>query len=337
MLLSSLNRGRLMKWPGLWAQAASIALAWSGPGGSAAQDTRQAVREAVVETAEFRPVTRYERLVEELSSRPLTEMEEFARIAVEQMLVEHEEALANLQDQRVSSVKAARKQVTWGRATERFLEQLDQVSSMMASGEVIIEVEGTPAGEVYVFVDDQPVVVSSLNLEEPQLLEERILDAFCVQFDCTGLEPVEPVRVQPAYQPGTRAGWSFGDGMASTFRTRDGLSFMFLDLRNRARKQQMSVQVAEELRLIAGLLGKASANGYAIEWSSLRLEQGPGGRQPARVVFNARGTFVRAKVPALTAAPDFLEIGRAWIRATAAGEPYEQSFPRADLFLQDGY
>jgi hypothetical protein len=38
--------------------------------------------------------------------------------------------------------------------------------------------------------------------------------------------------------------------MASTFRTRDGLSFMFLDVSKRARKQQLCLLLADELRAV---------------------------------------------------------------------------------------
>lgn len=297
-----------------------------------------AASEAVVARQQFQPQTRFDRLVDGLTDAAAGEREEFARIAVEQMLREHDEALLALGESLPQSDRAARKRVTWGAATEQFLTTLDGVASRMASADVAIDVERSAAGEIYLYVDSRPVVLSALDLKHPDRLEKRIVDSFCAQFDCAHLDDVVPESnaIPRKVVPAVRSGWSFGDGRASTFRTRDGLHFAFADVSNRARKQQLCLQVSAELREVVELLSKAQAAGYQINWDVLRIDthaQGSGDDQ--RLVIDGRGTFIRAPLPVLVQSPEMLAAGRAWLKARLDGLPYEQLFPSAErLFAQ---
>ena len=298
-----------------------------------------AATEALPSKEQFKPVSRYDRLVESLSVRPFYETAEFARIAVEQMLLEHDEALLDLHDTTARDRKAARKRLTWGRATQQYLARLERMAGLMADGSASIEVVHTPAGEVNLFIEGQPVVVSSLNLARPGLLGEYIVDSFCFQFDCADIEADSPYAGQrygevDSWDNPLGGGWSFGDDLSSAYRTEDGLSFMFSDLSDRARKQRICAALVTELREIVSLLIRAEHAGYRIDWELLRLAPrlaGDGG--PERLIFNRDGTFVRAPLPTLAAAADVLEISRSWIKARVAGQSYHQQFPRTDLFL----
>ena len=320
----------MRSWTGL------AALAWVGfsHGGLAAT-------EALAPKEQFEPVSRYDRLVESLAVRPLYEAEEFARIAVEQMLLEHDEALLELHDTTARNRKAARKRHTWGRATQQYLARLERMAGLMADGSVSIEVVHTPAGEVNLFIGRQPVVVSSLNLAQPDLLGEYIVDSFCFQFDCSGIHADSLYAGQrygevDSWGKPLAGGWAFGDDLSSAYRTEDGLSFMFSDLANRPQKQQICAQLAIELREIVSLLIRAEHAGYRIDWESLRLAPRlPGDGGPQRLIFNRDDTFVRASLPTLAVATEVLEISRPWIKARVAGQSYHQQFPRVDLFVSE--
>jgi hypothetical protein len=67
----------------------------------------------------------------------------------------------------------------------------------------------------------------------------------------------------------------------------------------------------------------------------VRIESSHTGKEElVRLLFDRKGSFMRARLPTLAIAPDVLQMSSAWLKAKMGGEPYQQSFPRSDLFLE---
>ena len=53
-----------------------------------------------------------------------------------------------------------------------------------------------------------------------------------------------------------------------------------------------------------------------------------------RIVIDTHGTYIRAQLPALAAAPEFLGMTRPWLAARLDGRWYEQTFSRSGRLLR---
>jgi hypothetical protein len=100
----------------------------------------------------------------------------------------------------------------------------------------------------------------------------------------------------------------------------------------RAAKEQVCLQVREELLRLAAELAAQRRAGRTVEFHALRLENS-GAAHEQHVVVTPLGPRLRVSLPALARAPGVVEVARDWLRAQAEGEGYRQLFPRADLLL----
>lgn len=272
----------------------------------------------------------YERLISSLPDLSVPQRDAFAIIALDEMLIEHAEALEKIAEQPPSTARARGKQLRWANNTRRYAAELESTAARANSGQARIEVTRSLEGSVHVHIDEELLVVSTMNMRYPDVLGERIVVSWCAWFDCRFLEAgVGPVEQQG--EPTPTASWSFGPGAAAIFRTSDGLVFEFSHLAGRQQKQQACLHVATELREIVRLIERVRRTGHRVESSELRLIVVDG---RTRLVLDGEGTFVGVTMPALTAAPQLLAVGRAWVSARLSGVAHTQRFPESESMLQ---
>jgi hypothetical protein len=193
-----------------------------------------------------------------------------------------------------------------------------------------VELVISPPASVQLLVGDSLVAVSSPRIDKPQLLAQQIVQVYCDSFACDPdlLDPPVPAVANRV----NRGGWSFAAGQGSTYETTDGLAFMFADVRGRSRKEQVCLQVSEELNLLSAALARARLHGRVVNMQALRISSSGRGDDQI-VVLSTSGGTLRLHLPALSDAPGVVEVAREWIAARSNGKAYRQRFPRAELLL----
>jgi len=261
---------------------------------------------------------------------------DFAHYSIFQMTLEHEEALAVAVHAPRTSDKKLAKRRRWIAATGEYLATLAATLDAIGLAEDV-PVYSSRAGAPTIIVDGHPFLVSSLDATQPERLGTAIVEAFCRLNRCDFL--IEPEQAQPAISArqiptpnlSLAARWSFGDGAYAVLQTGGGLNFMFKNVTDRVRKEQVCVALSKELHSLGDRLGEVALAGYSIDWDKLRLED-QGDYQ--KLYVDGGESFVRLNLPVLTQAHRVLRIAGPWLQAHVRGEAATQFFPSADLLLE---
>lgn len=282
--------------------------------------------------AERPPTGRLDRLAASLQDEPAAVQSDFAAVALEQVILAHELEFGRLSLPGQVSRRELAKQMRWASALKAFLEDLYAVRDELDAG-AEVEVLVAPPAPVQLLVGQRLVPLTAPRIDDPGALDSAIVELYCTAFPC---DPalLEPPATQddPAAVTAETGGWSFRDGLGSTYETVDGLGFMFPDVRRRVAKEQACLQVREALLRLVAVLAADRAAGRAVDWESLAVEP-PAQGDARRVLVRTSGALLRLELPALARAPGVLAIAREWIRARVEGRDYRQLIPRADLML----
>lgn len=329
MALIGAKRGTLARTAPRWLAAAVLGLGAVLPG--AALDAARA-RSASVQSQALQQLARY------ADAGPEYMRADFAYVAIDEVIGAYEFEFERLSARGQVSARELARQRRWAAALRGFLDGLYAARDALDSG-APVQILVAPPASVHVLVGGNGVSLESPRIDAPHRLDDAIVTAYCHHFGC------DPAMLDPALldamqsAPGLASrrapvggGWSFGAGHASTYETVDGLGFMFADVRARTAKEQVCLQVREELRRLAAELAAQRRAGRTVEFDALRLEDA-GAAHEQYVVVTPRGPRLRMSLPALARAPGVVEVAREWLRAQAEGEGYRQLFPRADLLL----
>ena len=85
--------------------------------------------------------------------------------------------------------------------------------------------------------------------------------------------------------------WSFGDNMAATLSTTDGVHGRFRDASDRWLKERACVALTREMRELARALQDAAGSGFQVDWRRLRIRPG-GPNDLARVELERIRDFI---------------------------------------------
>jgi len=127
------------------------------------------------------------------------------------------------------------------------------------------------------------------------------------------------------------AGWHFQDKSQPEYITRDGLHFIFGDIKNRLRKQNACLNIIKELKLMVDILREANDKGIYVDWSYLYITSDTD-NPDARLVINDSGDSIIIELNELAKQPDLTEAAMPWIRAQTENVPYTQ-YLYADAFV----
>ena len=269
------------------------------------------------------------RLASQLQAEPEAVRADFAAVALGEMIAAYELEFEQLSVPGQVSVAEIAKQARWGRALQRFLDELYAAREELDAG-ALVDVLLSPPAALQLMIGERIVAVGSPRIEKPQLFEEQIVQVYCASFDCDPqlLEPAQAMQVKVA----ARGGWSFAAGEGAIYETSDGLGFMFTDVCERSRKEQICLQVGAELNLLSDVLATAQQHGTTVDMSVLRVATSRRGDHQL-VVLSASGHSVRAFLPALAETPSLVVLARAWLAARSDGKRYQQRFPRAERLM----
>ncbi len=254
---------------------------------------------------------------------------EFATIALEKMIVAYETELEQLSAPGQFSLKEKNKRFRWAKAVSQYLDYLYAFYEVIKQAP-LVEVIADQPGPVQLLSGEFLLPISSPRIAKPEQLETDIVQAFCDSYACDVQAFEEPVEV--VAKPSPRSGWSFRAGFGSTYQTVDGLNFMFSNVRQKNIKEQISLRIAQQLRLLGEALARASKRGQTIDWNFLKItSQGNGDDQ--RLALSTVSPVVRIALPDLALTDGVLEIAKPWLKARLEGQQIEQFFPGADLLF----
>jgi hypothetical protein len=269
------------------------------------------------------------RLANSLQSASDEVRADFGSVALSEMITVYELEFDKLSVAGQVSHREMARQARWAAALQDFLDGLYAARDELDAG-ALVEVFVSPPVTVQLSIGERLLAVSSPRIDNPQALSQQIVQVYCDSFVCDPdvIDPPQPKPVIPA----ARGGWSFAAGKASTFETDDGLGFMFADVRRRARKEQVCIQIYEELQRLSTALADARRRGLAVDMKVLQV-RASGHGDDQRVLISTTGQSLRLYLPLLVQVPGIVEIARHWIAARSLGDSYQQLFPRADLLL----
>lgn len=269
------------------------------------------------------------RLASSLQSESQAVHADFAAVALGEMIIAYELELDQLSEPGQVSRGEMAKQARWGRALGQFLDELYAARDELDGG-APVELLVSPPASVQILVGERLVAVSSLRLDSPQSIEQRVAQVYCDLFACLPEVFEAPNAViEPLAK---RGGWSFVAGQGSTYETANGLGFMFTDVRNRIRKEQICLRIAEELNRLSKILAQARRQGRKVDMQAFVVEtSGRGDDQ--RVRLSTSGDSVRVRLPTIVQTPDLVEVARVWVAARSDGKKFSQRFPRAERLM----
>ncbi len=254
---------------------------------------------------------------------------EFAAIALEKMIDAYEAELEQLNTPSQFSVKEMHKRSRWAKAVNQYLEYLYAFDEVIKQAPLVDIIADQP-GPVQLLSGEFLLPIVSPRIAKPEQLENDIVQAFCDAYACE-VEALED-PVEPAPPPAPRSGWSFRAGFGSTYQSVDGLNFMFSNVRRKAIKEQVSLRISNQLRLLGEALARAERQGRRVDWRYLKLLPGARG-DDQRVVLSAGAAPLRVALPDLALAESVLEIAKPWLKARLENKRIEQYFPGADLLF----
>ncbi|MFT5447895.1 MAG: hypothetical protein ACI9DC_003074 [Gammaproteobacteria bacterium] len=269
------------------------------------------------------------RLVSSLESESQAVHADFAAVALGEMITAYELELDQLSEPGQVSRGEIAKQIRWGRALGQFLDDLYAAREELDAG-AGVELLVSPPASVQILVGERLVAISSLRLDSPQSIEQRVAQVYCDLFAC--LPEVFDTPDAVAEPLAKRGGWSFVAGQGSTYETADGLGFMFTDVRNRMRKEQICLRIAEELDRLSKTLAQARRQGRKVDLQTFLVESSGRG-DDQRVRLSTSGESVRVRLPTIVQTPDLLEVARVWVAARSEGKDFSQRFPRAERLM----
>ncbi len=259
------------------------------------------------------------------------ERRDFAWIAVAETAAAYEREYTRSAFLRPAKPRARRKLYRWRGATKRFVDELGLLLGQLDLA-ANVQIDAASPGPVVLFIDRNPIVISSPVIGAARLMERRIIDAYCALHDCKSLFQ-NPKEAAPfdhtAVAPGT---WSFDIRNKASFETNDGLKFVFSSASDREKKQAACQSLAKELRILVTELYEAMRAEHEIDWNILEVQQLPG-ENDNRVVLNTQGDYLRIILPRLEKTALLNKGAINWVKARLMNESHEVAFYHAEKFM----
>lgn len=256
---------------------------------------------------------------------------DFASITLNELIADYETSYRESAREQHTEPKAQRKLARWRRESRSFIDQLKaQFASMGEQSHVEIEADQT--GSLVLFIDNTPIVISGPEIGRAGQMEQRIVDRFCLLHDCARYRDTPAPPPRPEIRS-VRGGWLLQHRQGATYATRDGLSFVFRTLDNRAEKQAGCEAIARDLRLLVASLQDAQRAGYSIDWERLTIATLHDGIIE-QVVINGAGDYLNMDLSFFGSQRGLDQPFLGWARKQVAGEPASIVISNAEQLIR---
>ena len=256
----------------------------------------------------------------------------FTKTALTQMAMLYEQEAVKSRWEKASGIRQNIKKSRWRQSALEYAEQLRQVSDQInSSSEIDLYIE--EYGEPTIVVDGKPYILTTPDLKKSGLLYAAIVEQLCRREICG-----EDIKKQDSGKDKIRivinAEWKMSETENPEYYSEDGLYFVFNDLKDRKKKQEISLQIMRELQLISESLMEVSNKNISIDWDVLRLEH-ISGTYGYKLIINRFGDSLAMELIYLGQLEILLTETIPWMQARLRDETYMQRFSHADILLSE--
>jgi hypothetical protein len=254
----------------------------------------------------------------------------FTKTALMQMAMLYEQEAVKSRGEDVSNLRQDIKKSRWRHTAIEYAQQLRQVSDQIdLSSEIVLYIEeyGAPT----IVIDGTPYILTTPDLKKSGLLYTAIVEQLCRKEICS-----EDIKKQDSEKDKLRivinAEWKMSETENPEYYSEDGLHFVFNDLKDRKKKQEICLQIMRELRLISESLMEISNKNISINWEVLRLEH-ISGSYGYKIVINRFGDSLALELIYLGKLNMILTESIPWMQARIKEQVIQNRFNHADELL----
>jgi hypothetical protein len=249
-----------------------------------------------------------------------------------QMALLYEQEAVKSSRENVSDLRQNIKKGRWRHTALEYANQLRQVSDQInSSSEIVLYIE--EYGEPTIVIDGKPYILTTPDLKKSGLLYTAIVEQLCRKEIC-GQDIFKQDTDKDKIRIVINAEWKISETGFPEYYSEDGLHFVFNDLKDRKKKQENSLQIMRELRLISDSLMEISTKNISIDWDVLKLEH-ISGSYGYKLVINSFGDSLAMELVYLGRIDTLPNETILWMQARLKNEVYQQRFNQADeLFLK---
>lgn len=252
---------------------------------------------------------------------------QFAVVALEVLAAANAQEADYAREQMAAS-KEKRKLSGWAYAVERYARDLQSLAQSIESGaSVTLRID--EANIYSLTVDGRMVILSHPRWQQQKVLEQEILQMFCVNYECTADSDVPSAAVLLSASAPLKPRWVFGeDGADCVFR---GISIHYPPGTRLALARQQCVAFLKEVVTLVSDIAWQRKHAVSVDWKALSLFP-THARPEHRLQLNTAGDSVLLNSPLLYAAPGLLQQLSPWLRASVSGDTASVRFEASDIF-----
>jgi hypothetical protein len=211
----------------------------------------------------------FQTLTTDLSKANQLALYDFATIALKEVIVVYENSYQESHREQPQKKEAQLKLARWKRGLRIFIDQLITLQNTL-NYDNKFDLITNPSGPAVLYINDNPVVLSGPEIAKANLMEQNIVERFCLLHDCSVYreKPAEEPIVVEKFSTGT---WHLMHRQGARYETPDGLIFIFRTLDQREAKQQFCETLVQDLRLFLHHIKRAKHAGYLIDWQSISV------------------------------------------------------------------
>jgi len=258
----------------------------------------------------------------QMQSRTDNDLMEFTKVSLHEMSTLYKEESIRAGREYPSTKKKRQKLYSWSFSTLKYAHYLQEILESIDT-ETPIELHIGNTGELLFIINGLPFIVNGPLINRPDIIEQRIINTVCSYKDCD----VEFPGLQQKSRKKNiiiQAGWRMDEKKQPEYVTDDGLHFIFSNIKNRARKQEICLNIIKELKLIVHALKETSEKGIFLDWDSMHIES-DAEHAYYRIIINAFGDAVIVNLMELPNIPELTKLSLSWIKARVESKPYQQN------------
>lgn len=268
-------------------------------------------------------------IVLSFNSDPLARAE-FAVAALSEMAVALSEETELARDQ-LQSLTEDRGLLRWISSVERYIDELLRLADDITV-DTPVRLYANAEGNLFLLIDGQSIMVSAPRIELQPSFERRVMEQFCQQYSCQeSMQPEAPGTAVTAVA-GAPPRWSFGEDLAASCLSDDGLVLQFASMKNLGPKREACLQVVGELRRIAEGMAQLKARGVAVDWNAL-VVRGIPASDDYQLDVNRHGDALTLPIPWCAVLPELLQQARPWLVARSNNRQYTLLLDDAEQLL----
>jgi hypothetical protein len=264
-----------------------------------------------------KPKSVFQALTTDLAKANQLELYDFATLALKEVIAVYESSYQESHREQPQKKAAQLKLARWKRGLRTFIDQLITLQSTL-SYDSKIDLITHPSGPAALYIDNNPVVLSGPEIAKADLMEQHIVEQFCLLHDCSTYRD-RPVEAPIAVEKIPSGTWHLMHKQGARYETPDGLVFIFRTLDQREAKQQFCETLAQDLRLLLTHLRHTKQAGYIIDWQSITLST-LHDNKTEHIIINGEGDYLNMDFKSQNKMTQLDKRFLKWVERRIAGE-----------------